>query len=90
MISIMFFSERKRVAQLQARLSNHRQNLRLCRRFSIWLLRRKLTTPEGIGFSFAAGYLASPAIVEGKGPQKLFPLYNFGLRQLIVLVRSLF
>lgn len=90
MVSIMFMSERRRVAELQGRLDKHRQNLRLCRRFAFWQLRRKAATPEAIGLSFAIGYLTSPAIVEGKGPQKLFPLYNYGLRQLLVLVRSLF
>lgn len=86
----MFFSERHRVTQLQARLLKHRQNLRLCRQFSLWQLRRKMSNPKAIGLSFAAGFLTSPSIVRGKGPQRLFPLYNYGLRQLLILVRSLF
>ncbi len=89
MVRILFYSERRRVAQLQGRLNKHRRNLRLCRRFSLWQLRRKVATPQAIGVGFVIGYLSSPAIVEGKGPQKLFPLYNYGLRQLLVLVRSL-
>lgn len=90
MVSIIFFSQRRHVAQLQARLTRHRQNLRLCRRFSLWQLRRTISNPKAIGLSFVAGYLASPSIVRGKGPQKLFPLYNFGLRQVLILARGLF
>ncbi len=90
MISIMFFSERRHVAHLQARLNKHRRNLRLCGKFSLWQLRRTMANPKAIGLSFVAGYLASPSIVRGKGPQKLFPLYHFGLRQLLMLVRGLF